>query len=148
MTSEAQSPLRIDTVMLIDDERIDRMMYRRVIDRSGLVGQLVTFSYADEALEYLRSRDRPRIDVIFLDINMPRMTGFEFLEAATREFGAAFADLVVVMLTTSLDPRDVARARTIASVRDFVNKPLTQQHLVRAAELLRDMRAGQARPAS
>ena len=127
---------RIGTVMLIDDERIDRMMYQRVIDRSGLVGRVLAFSYAEEALDHLRREGCGGVDVIFLDINMPRMTGFEFLDAATAELGEAFARLVVIMLTTSLDRHDLDRAKQYAVVRDFINKPLTEDHLVRVARLL------------
>lgn len=129
-------PEKIKTVMIVDDEEVDQLLYKRVMKRSGLVGEIVSFFYADEALEYLRSSDRPTIDVIFLDINMPRMNGFEFLEAAEKLTGAEFSGSVVVMLTTSLDPRDQAKAAKFDIVRAFLNKPLTTDHLVDIATML------------
>ena len=129
-------PAHLKNVLLIDDERIDQMMYRRVMDRSGLVGDVIGFQYADEALEYLKRTDRARIDVIFLDINMPRMNGFEFLQRATEELGAGFATAVVIMLTTSLDPSDVSRAKAHAVVKAFINKPLTVEHVHYVASLV------------
>jgi CheY-like chemotaxis protein len=130
------NPPRIPTVMLIDDEGFDQKMYQRVIARSGLVGRVLPFLYADEALAFLKTPGRDPVDVIFLDINMPRMNGFEFLTAATRDIGADLARIVVIMLTTSLEPRDRERARAFPVVRGFINKPLTGQHLLQIADLL------------
>ncbi|KIC19981.1 histidine kinase [Leisingera sp. ANG-Vp] len=122
--------------MLIDDEQADQMMYRRVLKRSGMVRDQISFQYADEALAYLKKEDREEIDLILLDINMPRMNGFEFLEAATAELGPAFAKAVVVMLTTSIDPRDRERAEKFSVVRKFINKPLTIEHVEVIAKIV------------
>lgn len=136
MTADAENLPRIKTVMLVDDERIDRMIYERVLQRSALVDDVIGFEYATDALEFLKQPDRPEVDVIFLDINMPRMSGLEFLEAATEEFGNRFARMIVVMLTTSLNPFDRQRASQFEVVRQFINKPLTEQHVRHVAALL------------
>lgn len=119
----------IKTLMLIDDESFDQKLYQRVIARSGLVGEVLSYLYADTALAYLQSPGRKAVDVILLDINMPRMNGFEFLDAAVHSLGPSFARVVVVMLTTSLDPRDRDRAAAYPVVRRFIPKPLTVEHL-------------------
>ncbi len=129
---------KIDTVMLVDDEEIDQKTYQRVLKRSGLVGEVLVFTYATDALEYLKSNPEQTVDVIFLDINMPRMNGFEFLEAATEELGEAFARMVIVMLTTSIDPKDRKRAADNPLVRDFLDKPLTISHVEHVAKMLAD----------
>lgn len=126
----------IQTALLIDDEQVDQILYKMVIDESGLVQNLVSFRYGHEALEFLRNPDVAQIDVIFLDINMPRMNGFEFLEAAIAELGDVFAKIVVIMLTTSLDPSDVERAKKFAVVKDYFHKPLEKKHLERVVQLL------------
>ena len=131
----------IQTAMLIDDESFDQKMYQRIIKRSGLVAEVLPFIYADEALAYLKSPASKPIDVIFLDINMPRMNGFEFLAAATADLGADFARMVVVMLTTSLEKSDRVRASAYPVVRRFINKPLTVDHLNDVADLLRELKA-------
>lgn len=129
--------LRIGTLVLIDDEEMDHLLYRRTVERSGLVDELITFLSAEEALEFLRSDDRPEIDAILLDINMPRMNGFEFLDAAEREIGHGFAQMVVIMLTTSLNPEDRARADACSMVKDYLSKPLCAEHLEKIARMLR-----------
>lgn len=132
--------LKIKNVMLIDDEEIDQKQYRRVLKRSGLVENIVSFSYADKALEYLKANPEQTFDVILLDINMPRMNGFEFLERVTQELGPAFAHAVIIMLTTSLNPGDRERALQFDVVRDFINKPLEVEDVARAVAVLAEVR--------
>ena len=91
---------------------------------------------ADEALVFLRSPTRPKIDAILLDIRMPRMDGFEFLEAATAEFGDQFTDIVVIMLTTSVSEADKKRAQSYSVVKEYINKPLIVEHIERINELI------------
>ena len=134
----------VKRLLLIDDADIDQRLYRRMIERSEIVDEVVSFYYADEALNYLRANKTEEIDLIFLDINMPRMNGFEFLEAASDELGDSFAHVVIVMLTTSLNPADRERAESFSIVRDFINKPLTIDHVHHAASLVRAAREGGA----
>lgn len=130
------TPKPIPVAMIIDDEAFDQKVYRRIIDRSGLVEKTLSFSAADEALDYLKQHPDDPIDLILLDINMPRMNGFEFLDAAARELRPNFAKVCIVMLTTSLDPLDRERAAQYEIVRDFLNKPLTLDDLSRLAKLI------------
>lgn len=128
--------MTIKLAYLIDDEEVDQRQYQRVLKRSGVVEETRTFTYADDALTFLQDHPEEEVDVIFLDINMPRMNGFEFLSAANDRLGPNFTKIVVAMLTTSLDPADQAKAATFDVVRDFINKPLTIEHVLRVNELL------------
>ena len=126
---------RVNTLMLIDDNKIDQMLYRRIVERSGKVRTLRSFLMASDALDDLANPETAMPDLILLDINMPRMNGFEFLEAAEQMFGTAFAP-VIVMLTTSLDPKDRVRATQISAIREFLNKPLTPQTFEQILDLV------------
>ena len=126
----------IQTLMLIDDSEIDQMIYLRIAKKSGLVGDMVQFLDATEALRYLEQGDQSKPDLILLDINMPGMDGFEFLREATKLLGASLCP-IVVMLTTSLNPEDEVRARAFDVVKDFLNKPLTADQLASLSQLVR-----------
>lgn len=123
-----QDSTPIKTLMLIDDSSFDQMVYKRIAEKSGLVRELLQFLDATEALAHLSDPAKARPDLILLDINMPQMDGFEFLEEATKRFGVALCP-IVVMLTTSLNPRDEERAKKFEVVHDFLNKPLTHDQL-------------------
>jgi len=125
----------IQTAMLIDDEEFDQRAYQRVIERSGLVETILCFDMAEDALDHLRQHPDLVVDVIFLDINMPSMNGFDFLEVASKEFPTGFAKIVVAMLTTSLNPGDEEKARSYDAVKAFINKPLTTEKVEEVAAL-------------
>ncbi|MFK8082951.1 MAG: response regulator [Granulosicoccus sp.] len=128
----------IKLAMLIDDSDIDQRLYKRVLEKSGLVETVSCFTYADKALDYLLENPQLEVSVIFLDINMPRMNGFEFLEAASDLLSHDVANAVVVMLTTSLNPDDEERARGFEVVKEFVTKPLSFEDVQSVADLLGD----------
>ena len=127
-------------VWLIDDSEIDQRLYQRIITRTGVDWSVKMFTFADEALEHLKAHPEQQVDLIFLDINMPRMNGFEFLEAANSEIGGEFTKVVIIMLTTSLNPADRYRAASFDVVKDFIDKPLTAE-TVRNAEAYLESRA-------
>ena len=135
--TETVTQARIKTLMMIDDNAIDQMMYKRIVSRSNLVDHLIQFTDAREALDYLVDQANDRPSLILLDINMPGMDGFEFLDMATARLGAEMCP-VIVMLTTSLNPQDETRARGYAVVHDFLNKPLTQALLEALAVMAAD----------
>jgi len=126
----------ISLAMLIDDEPVDQMLFERAVKRSDLVESGVAFSNAEDALDYLGDPDTPLVDVVFLDVNMPRMNGLEFLAAATTRFGPDFARSCVVMLTTELTKSDRICADQFDVVQDFFNKPLRLAHFEEIAEKL------------
>ena len=121
--------------MVVDDEDVDQYLYKRVLTRSGLVENIIMFTYPDEALEYLKSAERETIDVLLLDVNMPRMTGFEFLDKATVELGDNLGILLVFILSTSLDPEDIQRASRYPVVKEYINKPLDMDKVQSIAKL-------------
>ena len=125
----------IQTLMLIDDNEADTFLCRLMIEEARLADNLLVFNVAEDALAYLRNNPGP-IDAILLDIRMPRMSGFEFIEAALAEFGSAFAKVVIVMLTTSLDINDKMKAEQFGVVKGYFEKPLSQAQLETIAAMV------------
>ncbi|EBA08702.1 response regulator [Sagittula stellata] len=136
----------IDHLMTIDDEPIDQKLYKRLIERSGLVGTLHQHLGGETALDFFANPDRPEIDAILLDINMPGMNGFEFLHAATTRFGTHFVKCAVIMLSTSAREEDKARAHSFDVVHGFMTKPLTLDALRQVDTRLAELCGAQVQP--
>jgi CheY-like chemotaxis protein len=111
-------------IMLIDDYESDLLFTRLILERCDQRYEVVEYDSAQEALQYLQSHPEHGISVILLDINMPGMDGFEFLQAYEMLPATKQAEAVVVMLTSSPDPRDRARAESFRSVRGYITKPI------------------------
>jgi CheY-like chemotaxis protein len=115
--------------MLIDDNPDDNFFHIREIKKNNLDNIVITKNSGTEALEYLKSnRDEcHHPDLIFLDINMPGMNGWEFLQEYNQLDKKLQCQAIVIMLTTSENPDDEARAKTWSFVSDYITKPLTQE---------------------
>ena len=125
----------IERLAIIDDAEFDQMLYARLINRSGRVGETLCFFSAEEALDYFDRPDSKPVDVILLDINMPGMSGFDFLEHASHGSRRNYSESVILMLTTSLNASDIERAKSFDLVDDYINKPLEERHLTYIAAL-------------
>jgi CheY-like chemotaxis protein len=101
---------------------------RLTLEQAGCARLIRTAQSGQEALEYLQEA-APRPDLIFLDINMPAMDGWEFLERYRLLPDDRKADIVLIMLTTSLNPDDETRTLAIPEVSGFEHKPLGQDQL-------------------
>lgn len=127
-------PLR--TVMLIDDSDADLLYTHVVLEQSQVAAQVLDFGFAAEALAYLRRPAGHDVDVILLDINMPEMNGFQFLDAYEQLHRSQQAHAVVVMLTSSPDPADRQRALAHRCVLDYVVKPLERSAALALPQVL------------
>lgn len=114
-------PLR---VLTIDDNDDDLLFTRIALSRCGVEYDISAYPKAQEALDYLRDTPGHGVDLILLDINMPVMNGFDFLEAFEALSPAQRGRAVVVLLSSSRDALDRERAARFASVRGFLTKPL------------------------
>jgi len=128
---------QINCVLLIDDDEATNFINQMVIEESGCAEKIVVRESGFEALEYLTSTENgehPQPDLIFLDINMPGMDGFEFLEEYEKLTTEQKGKHVVVMLTTSVNPDDKDRATKFKDVDQFMHKPLTPEMFVEVME--------------
>jgi CheY-like chemotaxis protein len=124
---------KFNTVLLIDDDPSSNYISEKLIKRLGLAENVTSVLNGLQALQYLNnSSDLP--DLIFLDINMPLMNGYEFLEA----FEMLTIDksrINIVMLTSSGDGRDLDKVQSYG-VRYYLSKPLMDNNLVKICEII------------
>lgn len=124
MTTES-----VDLVLLIDDSDVDLFVQKRFIEITAFARSILVFQSARKALDLLSTPGQQRPDLIFLDLNMPEMDGFTFLEHMTRLPASAAGNSKVVILTSSSSSADKARASTFRNVVSFLSKPLSEKRL-------------------
>jgi CheY-like chemotaxis protein len=116
------------TCLLIDDNYIDNFVTRRILESSNFAEKIVVQQSASEAIDAIRNGSiRP--DVIFLDLRMPLMNGFEFLQEYDKLKEQDKTATKIFMLSSSLDPVDVKRSGQNKYITQFLHKPLSQKIL-------------------
>ncbi|GAB3318968.1 response regulator [Hymenobacter humi] len=125
-------------ILLVDDDYTSNFLNAKLLQHLDPAVQVLTALNGQEALDVLRTHCQPPTPgcpaLVFLDINMPVMNGFEFLEAYQHLRGAQPQDVVIVVLTTSVSPRDMARIHDLP-INGFLSKPLTEEKI---AQVLAD----------
>ena len=121
----------IGCIMLVDDDEDDNFFHAREITQNHFARTVIIKDSAKKALAYLREKKDPKSDLIFLDINMPVMSGWEFLNEYGRLDKELQSKAIIIMLSTSQNPTDIAKSKTWDIVSDYVTKPLTKEILER-----------------
>ncbi len=115
--------------MLVDDNHEDNWYHQIIIEEMNITERIEVALDGAEALEFLKKESQIIPDLIFLDINMPKINGWEFLEQYKDLSPHQKVKIIVVMLTTSYNPKDLERAKQIEEVAGFNVKPLTHELL-------------------
>lgn len=130
---------KVNCILLIDDNPADNKFHEIRIKKADIADHIEIATSGQEALDYIKKAygpaqsastieskvSFPKPDLIFLDINMPGMNGFEFLEEYKKLKESLKAKVVIVMLTNSLNPDDQKRAMATQEVSEYQNKPLS-----------------------
>jgi CheY-like chemotaxis protein len=128
---------KLNCILLIDDDEPTNFLNKMTLEQAGCARHIQVAQGGQEALDYLASCQpngstfdtHPRPDLIFLDINMPAMDGWEFLQRYQQLPSEQKADIVLIMLTTSLNPDDEIKTHSIPEIAGFENKPLKRSQL-------------------
>lgn len=129
------------TILCVDDDPITLMLYKKVIAKAEFGDTILFAQNGEEALELLlkiKSQDSDLTtsqtpDLIFLDLNMPVMNGWDFLEHFTKKIHKQSKQISIIILSSTIDPSDYIRAKQYEVVTHFLSKPLT-------VEMLKDLK--------
>lgn len=115
-------------VALVDDDKIFQFTASKTIKATAITDAILQFEDGEQALQFLRTNvgDADSLpDYIFLDINMPYFDGWMFLDDYDSLKAKLPKPIAIYMLSSSIDPRDIDRAKSNVNVKDYVMKPVT-----------------------
>lgn len=122
-------------VFLIDDNEIDLFIHEQFLKVEGLLLDVKKFTYAGDALTYLLECNKDQYpNLILLDIQMPLMNGFDFLDKFKELNNDIQEQINIVMVSSSLDFGDITRASANSNVVGFLSKPLNIKELITLLE--------------
>jgi CheY-like chemotaxis protein len=115
------------SIILVDDDPINNLINKRLISKLDIAPKIEEYLEAEKAIEKIRTLDVDQKIFIFLDINMPVMNGWDFLNQYLIEFKKRKDKIVV--LSSSIDFQDRQRAKEFDCVEGFIEKPLTPEKI-------------------
>jgi len=122
----------LNHIVLIEDNETTSFLNNRLLNRLGVARQVSSFSKADEATRFLWGSEsavaQAAPDLIFVDLKMPGMSGFDFLERYSQLPASVQKRTVVAVLTTSMHAADTARVAQYPNV-EYLTKPLTEEKM-------------------
>ncbi len=116
---------KLNCILLVDDDPDDNFFHQRIIKKMDITEAIEVARNGIEAIEYLSKERQVIPELIFLDINMPKMNGWEFLEEYKKLDPKCKARITIVMLTTSANPDDIKRTNEMGDVTGIKTKPLS-----------------------
>jgi len=135
-----ENPEKHPAVMLIDDNEIDNLINQKMIEAAAIAETIYIHTGARSAIEFLKNVEKLDVagkdllpSIIFLDIDMPLMDGFQFLEEFDKLTERTKAKCEIVMLTSSINPQDMSKSKKNKYVREYINKPLSTENLLKLA---------------
>lgn len=123
---------KIPNILIIDDDPMSSFMLKRLAELGELADIITIFNSARSALEYIGERkksDNLLPDVIFLDIYMPILNGWDFLTAFRVLKPELSKKIDIVIVSSSEHPRDIEQARTFEEVKAYAVKPVSLERL-------------------
>lgn len=121
---------QIQSLYLIDDDTVFHYLTNKIIRETKKVVSIVSFYNGAEAIEMLTlaQNSNARLpDVILLDLSMPIMDGWEFLEEFSHKIKPKNQPIIIYIVSSSISPTDIQRVNHYKSVKDFIIKPITRE---------------------
>ncbi|RTE53352.1 response regulator [Arenibacter aquaticus] len=119
-------------ICIVDDDDIYRFTIERTLESLEYSTKTMAFSDGEQAINFISdhlNEDAELPDIIFLDIDMPVMDGFQFMEEYEKIKSNVSKDMIIYMVSSSLDPVDIDSAKKISSISDYIVKPISSDRL-------------------
>lgn len=123
---------KVKRVCLIDDDHIFVYGAKRLMREINFFEDLSVFANGQEALEHFESKSKSADslpNLMFLDLNMPIMNGWEFLDAFLNLPGIPSENIAIYIMSSSVDPRDLEKIQNHPAIKNYILKPLTTEDL-------------------
>ncbi len=124
---------RINTVLLIDDDETINYLHNRLLEKNSFTEKVTISINGMEGLDMFKQLDHQlgadEMAIVFLDLNMPVMNGWEFLDNLSKLKDAIKINYKIYILSSTINPDDKKKAKENALVTGFLTKPLTKEHL-------------------
>lgn len=124
-------------VLLVDDDKICNFITETTLNKLGIAKEVHSALNGKEALDLLNSYflgDVAVPDIIFLDLNMPIMDGFQFIDAFKKLDFPKKENILIVVLTSSINPNDLEKAKSLG-INNYMTKPINEEKIL---SLLKD----------
>jgi CheY-like chemotaxis protein len=117
--------------IVVDDSKLDCFIAEKIIKNTGKCETVRSFLQAKDALDFIGSAppDDTSHTIVLVDIQMPIMNGFEFVEAFERFPGSIVNSYTIYIISSSINENDLQKVHNYRSVKQFLNKPLTSNNL-------------------
>ena len=128
-------------ICIIDDDDVYQYTITKAIKKNSIVKKILVFSDGKEGIDFLidniaNVEDIP--DIIFLDINMPIMDGWQFLEQYVKLKPRVGKKVTIYMISSSVDPIDVKRAKAMSEISDYLIKPIKSEQVSEIIEKIKN----------
>lgn len=133
---------KLNCILLVDDDIATNFINKKIIQKANIIEHVQVALNGKEAIEYICNKGKfesdsnkyPKPEMILLDINMPVMDGWEFIETYQNLDNTYKQNIVIVMLSSSFNPVDKAKAESYAEVAEFRQKPMSREALLEIIE--------------
>jgi len=121
---------KINCILLVDDDNINNFINERLLKKLNITNNVKIAMNGEEALDFIKNNTEDiHPELILLDINMPVMDGFEFLQEYNKVDFNGKLKPHIIMLTTSTNPTDVDKVKK-SDITGYINKPLTESKIM------------------
>lgn len=127
-----------EKILCVDDDPITLMLYKKVIVNANFSKEIASAQNGEQALLYFenlkieleKNKDTEIPKLVFLDLNMPVLNGWEFLDLFTKkDYSSIFPETKIIVMSSTIDPLDIEKSKMYPMVVNFLSKPITKEML-------------------